>query len=295
MLIFFAAVLCVKTFPIFAENNGQEKLICAGYIADTTSGVKPNDAKVALEVILNIMVEEIGFSRRVKSFILPDLDTAVKEAVKGKINVLTMTSIEYLKIRDLINMRPEIVPIYSDAKIKKNYLLIVQKEKTSEPINMLKNKKIIVEKGGSGKIALLWLNTLLLERSLPESSSFFLTVERAERAAQVLLQVFFGQADACVLPRNTYETMVELNPQIEKKLSIISESPGFLCTVTCISSTVNKKTIEKMMNFIKKMHTDPSGRQIMLLFRTESFCRYNPDFIITIEKLYKKYNSLRLR
>jgi hypothetical protein len=83
-----------------------------------------------------------------------------------------------------------------------------------------------VEKSsGACNNALLWLDTQLLRQQLPPSHSFFRSVKLVENASQAVLPVFFRQADACLLPRWSYDTMVELNPQVKEQTTILVHSP----------------------------------------------------------------------
>ena len=66
-----------------------------------------------------------------------------------------------------------------------------------------------------------WLGVALAKEGITGKSA--VKVTRHTRAAQAVLPVFFGQADACVASKRTLETMFELNPQLAKKLKVVKE------------------------------------------------------------------------
>ena len=51
-------------------------------------------------------------------------------------------------------------------------------------------------------------------------------IKEAQKPSQALMPVFFRQADACVASRHYFEVNSELNPQIQRELMSISNSPG---------------------------------------------------------------------
>ena len=64
-------------------------------------------------------------------------------------------------------------------------------------------------------------------------------VREVEKTSPAILAVLFGQADVALVRRQAFETMVELNPQLETDLEVVANSPDYLPTVTCFLSNTD--------------------------------------------------------
>ncbi len=287
--------LIVALSPFIFYNLGAakaEKLIRMGHILDAVSGVDINDAKIALEILLNRILKKGLPEYTYRNILFHSTDSAVQQFNAGQLEILSLTSINYLNIRNLANLEPAFVAV-SGGNPENKYVLLIQKKAEINTLNKLNKKNLIIEKGNSGDIALLWLNTLLLERSLKESDSFFNNIKRVDKVSQAVLPVFFGQADVCIVRRFTYETMIELNPQVGNTLTTLFESPPFLFALTCFHPEIDKQVSNIMKKFSNTLAKDPEGRQLLLLYHIEKVLDFRPEYLENIETLYNKYNLLK--
>ncbi len=264
------------------------------FTSDMISGVDRDDATLALNIMLERIVKRKLVGYRGEILILPDIETAIQKSNSGNIDIIAMTSINYLQARDQMRMIPSFVSTIGD-NVEQELVLIVQKGQDNKILSQLQNKKIIIEKGNIGNIALMWLDTLLFEHALQESGVFFQTIKRVNKSSRAVLPVFFGQADACIVLRRTYKTMVELNPQVGKQLTIMFESPAFLFTVTCFDSKVDERIKTAVMEFYNTAAEEPMTKQLTLMFHYEKITSYKPEYLINIGKLYEKHKAIKTK
>ncbi|MBI9091653.1 MAG: PhnD/SsuA/transferrin family substrate-binding protein [Desulfobacterium sp.] len=294
ILCFIITILAISLVPGSvkqADANGIER-VGVGYIANTISGVDKRDAKVALEIMVRKIVVRNFPKVHSSCVIYPDLKAAVKAVENEEIDIMTMLSINYLEIRDRNILIPKFIGSIG-GEPEESYVLLVKKEYNIKGISQLKNKKIIIQQGGSGVISLMWLDTLLMEQSFPESRFFFNSVKRIDKVSMAVLPVFFGQADACLVPRHAYETMVELNPQVGKSLDVLSESPGYLVTVSCFRSDMVENHQKIIQGQIEILDDAPEYQQLLNLFHLKSVIRYQPEYLSNVNKLYDTYHRLK--
>ena len=149
-------------------------------------------------------------------------------SVMKKLDFAVMTSVDYLRMAAILKVKPEMAR-FRNGKATIKYLLLRNSDSQNQELVTLKNKNLAVLK--TDQLGLLFLNTQLLKAKLPEADRFFSSIQGKNKESQAILAVFFGQADACVVSDVGFSTMVELNPQVGRKLQVISESPDFIQTV----------------------------------------------------------------
>jgi ABC-type phosphate/phosphonate transport system substrate-binding protein len=268
----------------------QDKVLRMATMANTIAGVDKNDVKLTILLLMSKIKEEKFPEYILESSILADIDSVVQNFNMGKIDLLTISIIDYLKIRSLVDMEPAFAPLRNGKPVN-DYVLLVNKDKGIKTLEQLQNKKIAIEKGMNGEVAVLWLETMLLERSLPESSVFIQKFKRVDKASQAVLPVFFGQADASIVQRYKFETLSALNPQVGKKLQVICESPSLLISLTCFRKGLDQKVKEAVMNYGESLRSSIEGQQFLMIYHVEGILKYKNEYITTIEKLYERFNN----
>jgi len=87
--------------------------------------------------------------------------------------------------------------------------------------------------------------------------------------------------------------MVELNPQIRKKVKVIDISPDFLHTVCLIRksiSTEERDIIERSFLNLNKITT---GKEFMTIFKWNTIKQGKEEHLFTTRQLYKDFQSIR--
>ena len=129
---------------------------------------------------------------------------------------------------------------------------------------------------------------------LPRSQSFFRSVKLVENASKAALPVFFHQADACLMPHWSYDTMVELNPQIKEQTTIMAQSPllarGGLFMVKGLPPEKRE-----LIPATPKVWQSARARQLMTLFHSEQIIPFQPAYIQTMVNLYDEFSKLTRR
>ena len=147
---------------------------------------------------------------------------------------------------------------------------------------------MIVEAGGSGEIACLWLDAVLEARGLPPRQIFFNSQRTGDKPSRILLPVFFGQADACVIPESAFAVINELNPQVEKQLVVLERSDGFVSILISATDRLEDWARDMVLAETERMHTYPEGRQILTIMQMQQFFAFRPEYLEATETLYRR-------
>ncbi len=76
--------------------------------------------------------------------------------------------------------------------------------------------------------SIIWLDVELARAGLPAAEYFFDPMAHVGKVSEVLLPVFFGKEDACLVTQKVFDIMAELNPQISRQLKIVAASKGYI-------------------------------------------------------------------
>jgi ABC-type phosphate/phosphonate transport system substrate-binding protein len=253
--------------------------------------VDVNDAQAALEIWLNRVSrsQEMDLAPGVEVY--HDGQALMTATVEGDLDAVSLLALEYLAIRD----RAGLVPVMagsSDGSASRTYLLLVRRDSGITGLDDLANRNLLVLTGGLGRLPRLWLDVVLRREGHPDSASHFLSVKEAGKASRTVLSVFFGQAHACVVPRRTFRTMAELNPQLADELVPLATSPELLWGITCFRAGFDKDRRETISRAALEMHTDPEGMQALMLFGLDRMVRIGPSDLESVERLAREHENL---
>jgi hypothetical protein len=263
----------------------------AGYSAKILYGVAAEDARAAIKVWIEQIVRPRFPGLHTETMIFPDV-SSLKQAVAAKeVDMVVLLAEEFLEVRDTIALDPLVVPETVTGDYVE-FLLLVPARRTVEGVFGLRQQKILLEKGQRGSLPLLWVDTLLMERGLPGAKSYFGSVRTVEKPLDTVLPVFLGQADCCVIGRDSFATMVELNPQLGKDLVPIFTFPKFGIAVTCCRQELEKPFRYDLFKSLLEVDRGLQGKQMLTFFRVKKLLPYNPGYLKEVEDLFRRHAEL---
>jgi len=285
LLFLFYGAWCLSV-----EAAGPEKTQCiVGYSVKGMSDVDPRDAQAALRVWAQETGRKFGFY--VETNLYDSVDVLVKDFNNKKLDLVVVSSIDFLRLSPTLKVKPEMSPI-RNGKSTTKYVLVVGPDIQKKGLTGLKNKNLAIPK--TDQLGMLFLNTHLLKANLPEAHRFFGVIQEKSKESQAILAVFFGQADACVVSDTAFNTMVELNPQVGRKLHVAASSPELMDAVGFFHpdypASHKEKAIQGMRGGIKDYQR---GKQIMLLFNIDRMDTVNDDQLDSVRKLLAEYGRLK--
>jgi len=265
-LIAICTLLTGGFIPCPAEDLAPFRI---GFSARTFSEVNENDAMAAVRIWAQALAREGSIPADPQPKILrstPDIVAALKNRT---VDCISLTTEEYAYLRREFALDSFVV-----ARMHKNiadeYLLVVHQDSHLERLADLRGRKLGVQLSARACLAPMWLETLLARENLSRSEEFFGQRESAAKITKVVLPVFFRQLDACLVTRNGFDTMVELNPQIGQRLKVLATSPAVVPVVFCFRADYQSPVRGRILTEITRWHTSPAGRQILTLFQSDS-------------------------
>jgi ABC-type phosphate/phosphonate transport system substrate-binding protein len=259
---------------------------------NTINGVHIDEARVVLEMNFNRQAAGGRQPVEARLEIIPDVATAANLVRQRQLHGLSITGIDYILMRELVAIRPLYVASASTTSPLESYLVLTRKEVDLEKLSNMAERRLMVENHSLWDIGRIWLETELHKKQLPNSEIFFTAIQPADKPIRLVLPVFFGQAEACLVPESTYKTMVELNPQIDQKLRILIRSPGVIKSLACFADYLDPDFVAAAKEKLHTMHLTDDGRQLMMIFRLKKYFPYKPEDLIDTEDILNQYRTM---
>lgn len=276
--------------PLSADGASPAKMLRFAML-HALGGVNIEDAKVAIDFYWSRHLKGV-FPGYVSQFeILPNVPSAAKSVKSGRLHGLSLGIAQYLRLKERVRLRPVFISSRLDHPLE-SYLLVVRKGVDWQALSALSTRHLVTDRMTEPNIGRMWLETVLKKGGLPPGQTFFTRMTQGAKPARIVLPVFFGQADICLIPESAYATMGELNPQISRRLTVLQRSPGFVKTIHCTTEALPDWMVERFIRRGVRMDDGVDGRQLLLIFHVKKNFVFQPEFIENSESIYRKYQSI---
>ncbi len=255
------------------------------------AGVNNEDARVAIDVYWSRHLEGVfpGLDSRFE--ILPDSDAAVERLKSSRLHGLSLGVAQYLQLQEHARLRPVFISSRLTTPLE-SHLLLVRQGVSWKTLSAQPTRLLVTEKMTEPDIGRMWLETALNDRGLPQGQIFFNEISQGSKPARVILPVFFGQADACLVSESAYATMVELNPQISRRVTVLERSPGFVKTIHCATEQLPGHMVDRFVQRGVRMEDGVDGRQLLLIFHVKRNFVFQREFMENSERIYRRYQKI---
>lgn len=294
LMITLAATLylAVPWSPAFA-GQGQDipDILKVGFSSRVFAETDTRDARVAMELWARELSRSMGLATTPKTIIFSNIKELRSALSKDELAIITLSAIDYLNIRDSVNLRPIIVASNNRGKAREQ-LLLVRKASGIRSLKGLRNKTIALLPPGKHQSSHIWLDVLLLRNGTRQTDGYFQKIQEATTASQAIMSLFFGKVDAAVVSRGAFETAKTLNPQLGHSLKIIVESRSLMGDITCIPLSISDTFGRTIESAALDLHKTTTGRQIFTLFQIDRVITFEPSYLKGLEDLLQERDRL---
>jgi hypothetical protein len=225
----------------------------------------------------------------------------LKDAGNGtrrKADVYLVHGYELLELGEGAPLQPLLIPS-CNGKPSMAEFVILRRRQAPEPggsqkfsMEELAHKIILVDRGGCGELVYRWLEAELVPVSGHSRRENFAEFRTATNAMEAVLSVYFGEADACVVSREDYDSVLRTNPSgLHSRLEEVCQSPQLLRHLVACRSDMEPEfrqlvvrasaSVRMPLNGIVWSLSKPSSQDMESL-RTllNLWQRYYPDTIL---------------
>lgn len=237
-------------------------------LSETLVGeVNINDARATMQIWIRIIAQEMKLKVETEAGIFDNTETILRKVRSGAVDSVAMNVVEYRHVAALLD--PSQIVVQSDGGDQR-YVLLCGVGNGVESLKDLRGKRLMLLNTTRMCVARAWLTTLLAEDKLEPAERYFATVMTEEKASKAILPVFFGKAEAAITTARAFHTMCELNPQVGKKVRILTTSPEVVTTFYAFRKGFRGPLRERVVAALSGLKNTTAGRQMMALFQFES-------------------------
>jgi len=213
---------------------------------------------------------------------------------KHEIDMLTLPTLDYLRMRKKLSMDPFFVTANQVTEGQQR-LLIVRKDGGITKVTQLKDRIVNTSPRLRDEISFMWLDTFLAHEGIPERDKFFQQMKEINKASQAVLPLFFKQIDSALVKRSAFEMLSALNPQLKEDLFILANSKSFLGDVFCVHRNLDESLKRALIEKAPKLHESSSGKQMFTLLQVDRIIPFQPSYLDNLVELEKEHRGLTAR
>lgn len=273
------------------DQNRERTLLRSGVAGEVLADVRAEDAVAAYKAYAAGFAQLRKVNVSIEAEIFQELASLRNAVRRNELEVVGLVTEDYFKVEkdgmlDLMFSGE----VNDSASIE--YLLVVQADSKIRSVRDLKNMRLIEWSGAKMSLAHTWLDVVLMKEGFSATEEFFSTVESSGKLFKVVLPVFFGQADACLVSKDGYKTMTDLNPQLGRALRILNASDGVVPFVTCLRSSFQGSMRDETISAYLEAHNSTEGRQVLTLFKIDRVIPCMPSDLESARSLANRHREL---
>lgn len=198
---------------------------------------------------------------------------------------------EFAELRDQVPFNRYVFGV-TDGHLWEEYILLVPRDSPLTKLDDLRGRSLNLLRNSRMSLALLWLDTLLLRQGLPSAAVLCGRITPQGKLTKTMLPVFFGQTDACLVTRNGFKTMGELNPQVTRRLRVLASSPPYVPGGLFFRTGYPPAQLEAFLAQLQRVHATPGGQQVLTIFQTERLEEHPLSVLDSALELLETYRRL---
>lgn len=283
-------VLCLGTLlallPSVGQGQGPDEStpFRIAFTSDMFTDVNENDAKASVKAWATTIARERGIEVEPEPEILQDIEALTLAVRNQEVDAVGITSSQYLALESEVTWGIVFAAIIGETYTS-TYYLLVHTDSGIDRLDGLHGRHMMIHSSLRTSLVEPWLGTLLNEAGLPPASEFLGEQSRTTKLSQVILPIFFGQADACIASRRGFETLAELNPQVGKSLRVLASSTELIPGVFCFRADYETPAFDDLVVGVRELHQSAAGRQVLTIFQSDQLVEIPPDALDSAREL----------
>jgi ABC-type phosphate/phosphonate transport system substrate-binding protein len=215
--------------------------------------VNLNDARGAMTTWLKQMMKDLKYDIEYSPKVFDTPEEIISRARSGRMDAVALNILEYRQIADCLD--PSQVVSQSATSGPDRYVLLAKRESGFGQLGHLRGQRLCMLKAPKMCVAPAWIANVLDAAHLGSTEHFFGSITVETKLPRVILPVFFGQTDACITTKASFDTMCEMNPQVGKSLQIVAMSAPMVVTFYVFHKNFRSRARQEFTRIIQHSGT----------------------------------------
>lgn len=272
-----------------ADSADNKERFRMGLSYASFGNINHNDAQAALKAWADSFVKERALPLTVNVRLYERELEIVEAFLEENLDAMTLTTEEFMQLE----VEPESIFLNVRGNdLYERYVIIVHRNSGISGPADLKGQKLIRHNSQRMVLALPWLEVLLADHSGGPIIKWLSDLTETDNPSKGIFQVFFRQTDAAVVTKDAFEIACELNPQLQKDLMILEESPPFITSLMFIRPGYQGNSREKIESGILDLHNTTAGRQVMVVFQSLRMEKHPVSILDNTTQFLSRYHRL---
>lgn len=260
------------------------------------------DKKVAnektVEKLLIKLFNKIEYlkDKKVKTYFYKDKKLLIEDlkSHEKKFDFLFTIPSLYLHYYEVFNTNSKnLLALSLDNSKLVEYYLITNKENKINSLSDLKNRSIVLQ--SADILSQIWLESLFFQSGLNfHKENIKVKKTQNYRMYKKVLDVYFNKVDLAIISSYTWNTSVDLNPNIIKKVRILKKSDKIFPPVISVAhKSIDKNTLKYFNDYVFNDENNEHVSNILSLVKVNKFEKVHKDDFIKSYEFYQNYLLLK--
>ncbi|MBT8381233.1 MAG: phosphate/phosphite/phosphonate ABC transporter substrate-binding protein [Ignavibacteria bacterium] len=280
-LLYILLIIVIQTGIVNSQSSSDNVgLFQVAFSTNVFKGVYLNDAIAVAKVLTQQLLKEYDEEYEVLSPATFDNVQELDELLeKQEVEVFVMHSTELIQAKNREMLEP-IGSASREGMPYEIYYLLVNNQSEHKTLEDLKGKTLLVGFPYEGDIPLIWLDQVLKQNKLITREKFFNKIEYFDKALPSVLPVFFKKSDACLVSKNSFETICELNPQVQNKLTVIETSIPITIGIVALRKNISNPEVKShIIDAFLNLHNKVAAQQFLSVFKIEKVIEFKEEYL----------------
>jgi ABC-type phosphate/phosphonate transport system substrate-binding protein len=243
-----------------------------------------SDITIATEMFFREVTKVINHEPQL--VVLDNIPEILDAMRRDKLDTIFANPIDYLALDHQVNPNYRYTITFGPSPEQQIYLL-TQSGAQIESLAQLRGKRLTFPDGYI--LGMTYLEVELAKAGLPGPKSFFSSIDYTDSSNAAVLNVFFDKADLAVTSDIAYSLASELNPQLAKKIDVLSVSKPFLPFIVGVNKRVPMFFLQPVDEILANLKSQPKLQRILSLFHASDVVKITSDQLETLRQLKRDH------